>query len=358
MHRADPELRKDPVLGRWVIIAGERSQRPNPFRRYGTTLPAQEPCPFCPGHESMTPKEVLLYEGGSGGGAADGGTGGAGWQVRVVPNLFPALRIEGTHDKRGEGLYDIMRGIGAHEVVIETPRHDQDPASFARAQMAEVVRAWRERMIDLLRDTRFQYVMIFKNHGQAAGASLAHAHSQIIALPVTPARIEMELTGTARYFDYRGRCIYCDILTQELADAKRLVAENADFVAFAPFASRFPFEVTILPRRHEPLFQSLTPDLTMTFAEILIDVLRRYKLALNDPPYNVVVHTAPPGHPHPDRYHWQVEVLPKLTEAAGFEWGSGFFINPTPPEEAARALRELERVMDVPDGHLLPESAR
>jgi UDPglucose--hexose-1-phosphate uridylyltransferase len=344
--RVEPELRKDPVLGRWVIISGERSQRPNPFRRYSTAVPGHEPCPFCPGRESMTPREVLLYQGGE-------GAAGAPWSVRVVPNLYPALRIEGGHDKRGEGLYDMMRGIGAHEVVVETPRHDEDPASYSRERMVEVINAYRERMIDLLRDTRFQYILVFKNHGPSAGASLQHAHSQIIALPVTPARIEMELAGCGRYYDYRGRCIYCDIIQQEIADTRRLVSENADFVAFTPFASRFPFEVAILPRRHEPFFQTLTPGLTAGLAEILIDVLRRYKLALTDPPFNYVIHTAPPGLPAPDRYHWQVEVLPKLTEVAGFEWGSGFFINPMPPEEAARALRELERVMDVPEGHLL-----
>jgi UDPglucose--hexose-1-phosphate uridylyltransferase len=350
MRRTEPELRKDPVLGRWVIIAGERSRRPNPFRSYTTVVPGGDACPFCPGHESMTPKEVLLYQGGT------GTHGGDPWRVRVVPNLYPALRIEGDHDKRGEGLYDMMRGIGAHEIVVETPRHEEDPASFSREQMGEVILAWRERMIDLLRDTRFQYVLVFKNHGPAAGASLQHAHSQIIALPVTPGRIEMELGGTQRYFEYRGRCIYCDILQQELADARRLVAQNADYVAFTPFASRFPFEITILPRRHEPFFQTVTPALTAGLSEILIDVLRRYKLALKDPPYNYVIHTAPPGFPHPERYHWQVEVLPKLTEVAGFEWGSGFFINPMPPEEAAQALRDLERVMDVPDGHLLTTS--
>jgi len=346
--RVEPELRKDPVLGRWVIIAGERGQRPNPFRRYSTAVPGDDPCPFCPGQEAMTPREVLRYaSGGPDGAAADP------WSVRVVPNLFPALRIEGNDDKRGEGLYDIMRGIGAHEIVVETPRHNEDPASYPRARMVEVINAYRARMIDLLQDTRFQYVMVFKNHGPAAGASLHHAHSQVIALPITPVRIEMELAGTARYHDYRGRCIYCDILQQELADTRRLVAQNADFVAFTPFASRFPFEVIILPRRHEPFFQTLTPGLTSGMAEILIDVLRRFKLALGDPPFNYVIHTSPPGNRIPDRYHWQVEVIPKLTEVAGFEWGSGFFINPISPEDAARSLRNLEAVMDVPDGHLL-----
>jgi len=343
-----PELRKDPVTGRWVIIAGERGQRPNPFRHYAPATEAGGDCPFCPGHEGMTPPEVLVFRDDPG----DGGSAPS-WIVRVVPNRYPALRIEGTPDKRAEGLYDMMRGIGAHEVVVESPEHDGDPTRYSPGQMAGVIRAYRDRTTDLLRDTRFRYVLVFKNHGAAAGATLTHPHSQIIALPVVPARLEAELAGAIRYFEYRGRCVYCDILSQEVSDGRRLVTQNAEFIALAPFASRFPFEVLVLPRRHDAFFWTLAKHQVEALAEILQDVLRRYRLALRDPPYNYVIHTAPPGHPSPEVYHWQVEVMPKLTDVAGFEWGSGFFINPTPPEEAARALRDLERFMDVTDAQLL-----
>jgi UDPglucose--hexose-1-phosphate uridylyltransferase len=344
------DLRKDPVTGRWVIISGERGQRPNPFRHYdpleGLDAASGQACPFCPGSEEMTPPEILAVR------PTDGGAGAPPWRVRVVPNRYPALRIEGSLDKRGVGLYDQMRGVGAHEVVIETPEHAAEPASFGPGQMAEVIQAYRDRMADLLHDKRFRYVLVFKNHGAAAGATLAHPHSQIIALPVVPARVESAIAGALQYHEYRGRCVWCDILAQESADGRRLVTQNADFVAFAPFASRFPFEVQILPRAHEPIFWSLDRPRSESLAEILQDVLRRLRLALRNPPYNYVIHTAPPGFATPDCYHWQVEVIPKLTEVAGFEWGSGFFINPTPPEEAAAALRDLERFMDVPDGHL------
>ncbi len=343
----DSELRKDPVIGRWVIVAGARGHRPNPFRKYTAAIKSTQPCPFCPGSGETTPPEILVNR------RQGEGPGGASWEVRVVPNRYPALRIEGGLDKQGEGLYDRMRGVGAHEIVIESAVHDSDPPRYSVQQMTDVISAYRDRMTDLTRDTRFRYVLVFKNHGAPAGASLEHPHSQIIALPIVPARMELELDGSGRYFDYRGRCIWCDMLAQEIADTRRLVAQNADFVAFAPFASRFPFEVSILPRTHDAFFWTLTGHQMASLAEILQDVLRRLKLALSDPPYNYMIHTAPPGYQHPDRYHWQVEVIPKLTEVAGFEWGSGFYINPMPPEEAAHHLRELERVMDVADGQLL-----
>jgi UDPglucose--hexose-1-phosphate uridylyltransferase len=343
----DSELRKDPVIGRWVIVAGVRGHRPNPFRKYTAAIKSSQPCPFCPGSEQMTPPEILVNR------KQGEGPGGATWEVRVVPNKYPALRIEGALDKQGEGLYDRMRGVGAHEIVIESAIHDSDPPRYGVQQMTDVISAYRDRMTDLTRDTRFRYVLVFKNYGAPAGASLEHPHSQIIALPIVPARMELELDGAGRYFDYRGRCIWCDMLAQEIADTRRLVAQNADFVAFTPFASRFPFEVSILPRTHDAFFWTLTGHQMAGLAEILQDVLRRLKLALSDPPYNYMIHTAPPGYQHPDRYHWQVEVIPKLTEVAGFEWGSGFYINPMPPEEAAHHLRELERVMDVAEGQLL-----
>ncbi len=354
MERIAPigsEFRKDPVTGRWVIIAGERSNRPSPLRHYASPVDNTADCPFCPGREGMTPPEVLVYRESAGGPEAPR------WNVRVVPNRYPALRIEGNLEKRPEGLYDRMRGVGAHEVVIESPEHGAEPSQYPAQQMVEVINAYRDRVTDLLHDVRFRYVLVFKNQGAAAGATLSHPHSQIIALPAVPARIEYELQGAGRYFEYRGRCIYCDIIAQETSDARRVVVQNADFVAFAPFASRFPFEISIVPRTHEPFFWMLTRRQMEAMGEILQDVLRRLRLALKNPPYNFMIHTAPPGEPHPERYHWQVEVIPKLTEVAGFEWGSGFFINPTAPEEAARHLRDLDQVMEIPPGHLLPGHA-
>jgi len=238
-----PELRKDPITGRWVIISTERGRRPTSFasvtRREDASL-----CPFCPGHEEATPPEILAYrEPGS-------EPNHSGWRLRVMPNKYPALVVEGSMSREPHGIYDKMNGIGAHEVIIETPDHGLDMMDMTDEAVRDVFWAYRERMMDLERDRRFQYILVFKNHGQAAGASLEHAHSQLIATPIIPKRVAEELTGAKRYFDFKERCIFCDIVRQEIADQERLVADYDAFLSLQPFAPRFPFETWIVPKTH------------------------------------------------------------------------------------------------------------
>jgi UDPglucose--hexose-1-phosphate uridylyltransferase len=328
-----PELRKDPVMGRWVIIATERSKRPHDFQH------AQErrrggPCVFCAGREEETPAEVLAYR--NNGSSRDS----AGWSVRVVPNKFPALRIEGELGRRGEGLYDVMNGLGAHEVIVETPDHAADLADLSESQVEEVLWAYHDRILDLRKDRRFRFILIFKNHGIDAGASLEHAHSQLIALPIVPLNVAEELQGAKEYYQYKERCVFCDIVRQELETGARLVAENEDFVTLCPFAPRFPFEMWILPKQHGAAFENATKHEYQHLARALRDALRRLNRVLGTPPFNFMVHSLPLHDADNGYYHWHIEIMPKLTTVAGFEWGTGFYINPTPPEEAARALRE------------------
>jgi UDPglucose--hexose-1-phosphate uridylyltransferase len=264
-----------------------------------------------------------------------------GWQVRVVPNLYPALRIEGTLDERVEGLFERMNGIGAHEVIIETPDHHASLATLPLRHIETVLWAFRDRSLDLMRDARFRSLQIFKNHGVAAGASLEHPHSQLIALPIVPKRLQEELTGCEGYYRSHGRCLFCTMIQQEVQAARRVVLENAEFVALAPFASRFPFELCILPKTHGPAFERAHRETYGLLAAILQDVLRRTQILLHDPPYNFMLHSAPWTDACDPYYHWHLEITPRLTGVAGFEWGTGFYINPTLPEEAARFLREV-----------------
>jgi UDPglucose--hexose-1-phosphate uridylyltransferase len=329
-----PELRKDPIIDRWVIISTERGKRPVFFVE---EAPPGKPgmCPLCPGNENMTPPEVYATRNDF------SPPNGPGWSLRVVPNKFPALRIEGSLDKEGVGLYDKMNGVGAHEVIVETPVHGETLAVMDLADIQNAFVAYKERTLDLARDKRFKYVMVFKNHGSIAGASLDHSHSQLIALPIVPKRVLEEISGGLAYYRYKDRCIFCDIIAQEKEDGVRVVFENAHFIAISPYASRFPFETWIVPKRHEPYF--VTRDKEDNFyelAEALSTILRKYNKVLNSPPYNFMIHTAPFGNGEMHHYHWHVEIIPRLTKMAGFEWGTGFYINPTPPEEATEYLRE------------------
>jgi len=330
-----PELRKDPIHGRWVIISTERSRRPSDFapeekRSVGGF------CPLCEGNEDRTPPEVLAFR--------YNGTppNGPGWSVRVVPNKFPALRIEGELNREGEGIYDKMNGIGAHEVVVETPRHTESLATLPLNSVRDILLAYRDRIVDLRRDKRLRYVLVFKNYGVAAGASLEHSHSQIIALPIVPRRVSEEIEGAKTYFHYKDRCVFCDILHQESRHRIRVITENDSFLSVAPFASRFPFETWILPKTHCPSFEQMEPFQYEMAAQILSDTLQRMHRVLSDPPYNYVIHTSSFPELDRDHYHWHFEIMPKLTKVAGFEWGTGFYINPTLPEEAAEYIREAK----------------
>jgi UDPglucose--hexose-1-phosphate uridylyltransferase len=331
-----PELRKDPVLGRWVIISTERAKRPKDFKSVPEKkkITAKE-CPFCPDNEGATPPEIFAIRRDS------SQPNAPGWTLRVIPNKFPALRIEGEIDRRGEGIYDRMNGIGAHEVIIETPDHAKDLAEIEAGEFNDVVNAYQHRLLDLKKDERLRYVMIFKNFGAAAGASLEHSHSQLIATPVVPKRVMEEMDGAKRYFEYRERCIFCDIIVQETKNRKRLICENNSFILICPFAPRFPFECWIVPRNHLSNFEDATAEQLKDLAAILKDCLMRLKKALNTPPYNYVIHTAPITVRGIDFYHYHLEIIPVLTHIAGFEWGTGFYINPTGPEDSAAYLKNI-----------------
>ena len=338
-----PELRKDPVLGRWVIIATERAKRPSDFEVVREESDSVS-CAFCEGRESETPPEVYaVREAGS---RADE----PGWEVRVIPNKYPALDVEGELDREGVGLCDMANGIGVHEVIVETPAHDRQTADLSAEHIAKVMKTYRQRIIDLREDERLKYVLIFKNQGRSAGASLQHAHSQLIATPITPKRVKEKLDGAKQYFDYRHRCVFCDYIKQEIdLFGERLVAETDHFVALSPFAARFPFETWILPKRHMLDFALVEDEEAADLGGMLKVILSKLREALNNPPFNYVLHMAPYRRPRggywttiEKDYHWHIELIPRLTRVAGFEWGSGFYINPTPPEAAAQTLRDTE----------------
>ncbi|NQT13360.1 MAG: galactose-1-phosphate uridylyltransferase [Planctomycetes bacterium] len=330
-----PDLRKDPIVGRWVIVAKSRARRPHDF---DTTTERRRSgfCPFCEGDEDKTPDEIIAYR------KPGSKANREGWRVRVVPNKFPALEIEGDLNKRGEGIYDMMRGVGAHEVIIECPEHLISTSELTEEQLCEVLWVYRDRLVDLKKDPRLVYGMVFKNVGAAAGASLEHSHSQLIVTPIVPINVWEEMTGSLEFFNYRGRCVYCDMIQQELAIEKRIVQDSPGFVAFCPFASRFPFETWVLPKPHSSHYENIQKNGVDELSGVLRQVIARIEAALSQPAYNYIIHTAPFDTQELGHYHWHIEITPCLTKPAGFEWGTGFYINPVPPEEAAAFLREVE----------------
>ena len=333
-----PEFRRDPLHNTWVVFAPKRQRRPHDFAE--AVLESGRVDPFAPGNEGLTPHEVYsVREEGS-------RSNEPGWRVRVVPNRYPAMEIEGPLEGKAVGLYDHLSGIGAHEVVIETPDGHLALEELSVPAIAEVLAAYRERINDLERDSRFQHIFIFKNVGPAAGASLIHSHSQIVAMPVIPSLVEGKLLRAQRYYEAKQRSLFTDILHTERDDGSRLVAENDSFLLFCPYASRFPFELAIFPKRHQPDYASCGAPELHDLAEVLRFALQRLNEILQKPGYNLLLHTAPFRRRSTERfastrddYCWHVEIVPRFNALAGFEVGLGSYINTVFPEEAARYLR-------------------
>ena len=328
-----PELRQDPITGRWVSIAAARSGRPQEFHSE-TARVTDVVCPFCEGREHMTPGEVFAYR--------DPRTApdSPGWRVRVVPNKFPAVLPGAGHQSSHDELYLAREATGTHEVIIESPRHVSSLTDLSDDATLEVLLAYRERLCALREDDRHAYGLVFKNVGDAAGASLEHVHSQLIATSIVPHQLSAELQIAADFYQRRGVCIFCELVQRECASRVRVVVDLPHHVAFCPFASRLPYETWILPKLHESHFELMASERVAELAHGFRDVLARLESVTDRCAYNYLVHTSPFDMPTAAHYHWHIELLPRVVNLAGFEWGTGFYINPVPPEEAACHLRE------------------
>lgn len=331
------ELRQNPATKKWVIISKERAKRPyeytNKKKNLLDELPAySETCPFCPGNEDKLPEEGIIYERKK----SDNE-----WTVRVVPNKFPALTRCGNVEREEiDNLFLLMAGVGCHEVIIENPIHNTTIGLLPKEDVAEIIYTYRERFLSLSKDKRFKTVIIFKNHGEGAGTSLEHPHSQLIATPIVPQHIRHRIHEAVGYYDDWGKCVYCSSIETELKQKERIVSETEHFTAFVPFAAALPFETTIIPKRHAATFGEINDSEISDLSKILSNVLRTLYRKLNNPDYNYIIHTAPFSDKGEDYYHWHIEILPRLTKLAGFEMGSGIYINTSIPEECASFLQK------------------
>lgn len=332
------EVRRDIVTDTWVIIDTENDSIPkiDKIERAGP-----RECPFCEGNEDRTPDEIFAFRDGT-------QPNKPGWKVRVTPNIRPILKIEGELIKTGVGVYDMVSGIGANEVIVEAPHHTPNFFELSDEQVMLVLKTYRIRIEDLHKDKRLRYILIFKNHGRRAGAStIDHPHSDLIALPATPIRVKQKLNGAREYYGYKERCLFCDIIRQEIETADRLLFQTDKFVVVAPYASRFPFEILILPKGHSFSYKLIDESEIADLARVLRRITRSLFNVVGDPPYNLILNDSPNllttranyWKTIKKDYHWHIEITPRLHRTTGFELGTGFYINDFSPEKAASLLR-------------------
>ncbi len=333
------ELRQNRVTGEWVIIATERSSRPEDFHRdvIKPVTPRINPaCPFCPGNEKMTPAEVYADR------SSDSGPNEQGWDVRIIPNKYPALSPDVEADWFEEAnFFNGVRGFGIHDVIIDCPRHDQTIATMSRRAVEKVFFAYRHRYNQLEEDERILLINIFRNYGVKAGASLEHPHSQLIATPIIPTRIQLRLNVAKEYYEIHGKCVVCDTVEATLRSPERLVFETEKFIVFEPFASQTPFETWVVPKRHCASFGECTDAEITELAQVMRDVLYRIYSGIGDPDYNYLLQANPTNTRHREKYHWFVQILPRVVPSVGFELSSGIYICTSKPEDTASFLRDI-----------------
>jgi UDPglucose--hexose-1-phosphate uridylyltransferase len=330
-----PELRKDPIIGRWVIIATERAKRPSAFATANLKFEDKEECPFCPGNEIHTPNEILAYR------EVGAAPNSPGWWIRVIPNDHPVLNAFATLDRAGDGVYDFATGVGHHEVIIETPEHNLTFGQIPQRQIEEILWSYRDRFLGLKKDRKVKHVLIFRNYGHGTGGLNRHPHSELIGLPIVPKTILEEIRGSRNYFKYKERCVYCDIIREEQRVHERLIQRTQHFISIAPFASRFPFETWILPTRHNSSFEDIEQEEIKELAKVFRDTMIKIEKVLNNPPCTFILHSSPFAQRNIPEYHWHIEIMPIVVHIAGFEWGSGFYINPMPPEKAVKEMQKV-----------------
>ena len=330
------ELRTDPITGRKVYIAEDRAGRPSDYSGResepdGLVTDKANECPFCAGHEQQTPPTLA---------EVDDSTGN--WQVRVIPNKYPAVSADPSNNTTHKEKSLHQPAYGAHEVIIESPDHLHDLTDLSTEHLAIVLKVYRDRTIYHLQQDRVKQIALFKNVGYAGGASLEHVHSQLIALPYISPVLEAELKGSLTYHQQHSNCLFCGLLAKELESGERLVVHGEHFVAFCAMAGRQPFETWILPKTHAADFSAVANGQLLQLAEILQQVLERLQHHFKPLSYNLILHTSPAGNKYQASFHWHWELVPRSSQLAGLEWGSGVYINSLSPERAASLLRGAE----------------
>lgn len=328
-----PELRQDLVRGNWVLIATDTALKPRdfPINKNGVKVDARSDfCPFCEGNEAHTTSELASLR------ENDSLPDTPGWLIRTITNKYSGFRLEGELEMVEDGIYQSCNGLGQHEVIIETPEHGVEFHHFSVPKIRSVFQMLKDRYNVLAGDERVKYIQIYKNRGFLAGASLEHSHSQILALPMVP----NSQRGIMDYYGKKHQCLLCDILEGEKKAGQRIIKEDEDFVLLCPYASRFPYETWIIPRRHIPHFGEINDKELENLAQVLYEFLQVMVAYLNDPAYNIIIISAPVNIPDVAGYHWYLEIIPRLIINSGVEITTGIYMNPVAPEIAAQIFRQ------------------